>query len=575
MTAPPRPNRSARLARWAMQRAWRPAPWSPWLLGGLVGAVWLVTSVWAVLVADLALRHPPGWPRLIGDLIYGPVTFLFPSTSFVLVETLDWQTQVARFAGLLFAAMNVVWVLRRRVLTWLARALLRRAQGHAVLTGHAGSADALAIASSAQGQVVALIDAGLASDAARAARLGAAGVIGLSGPDRTYALLRQAHGTAAATIAISESGDAESLATAIALRPLLAPLPLPEPRAREVLLSIGSPATQRALRHAPALIHDGKVRFRPFSPEGVVVRAALANADLVKAAATRGQPRVAVCLWGQGPALPWAAEHMLRQNWSIHLHAPHLLLGVPFGHAPNALADDAALAHFAAHLAQVFAASDLPAILPLAEAQAGRHGAITRHIVDLGSDDATLAFALRLAAALRQAEADPAPVQPVLRATLGTQPLFTAADLALLPPIEVGAALTLEQLVARPQDEAAAHLHLAYAQRYGGDGVPASGRWQDLAETYVAANRAAADHRAVKAWDAAQSALTGPQLVEALAMAEHNRWCAERLLDGWITSPPGQRDNQRRMHPDLVPWASLPETARAKDREQVGDLLGS
>lgn len=567
MTATPNPNLAARLARWTMRRAWRSAPRSPWVVWGLTGALWIVTSVWAVLAADLALKVWPGWPRVVGDIVYAPLVFLVPSNGFVLVDRLDLPTQVARFAGVLFAATNVVWALRRRVLAAIARWLLRHASGHAVLVSDGGCGDALAVSSSGQGQVVALIDATVTMDTGRAARLGAAGVVVLSGTDHADALIRQARGHATATIAITFPGDAGSLATATALRPLLAA------RGGDVLVGLDSPATQRGLRHAPALIHDGNVRLRPFSVEGVVVRATLADAGLVETAVLRGQPRVAVALWGDGPALPWAAEHVLRQNWSIHLQAPHLLLGTLRPATPSLLTEDAALTHFAAHLAQVFAADDLPAIVPLDAAQAATRGAITRHIVDMGNDDATLAFALRLAAALRQASADPTPVQPVLRATLGMEALFATADLVFLPPLRAGAALTLDQIVSRPQDEAAARLHLNYALRHGGEGVPASGRWQDLAETYVAANRAAADHRAVKAWDAARSTLARPALIEALARAEHGRWCAERLLDGWIASPSGQRDNHRRMHPDLIPWSSLPEAAREKDREQVTDLL--
>ena len=92
---------------------------------------------------------------------------------------------------------------------------------------------------------------------------------------------------------------------------------------------------------------------------------------------------------------------------------------------------------------------------------------------------------------------------------------------------------------------------------------------------YVAANRALADHIAVKRWDAAHGALQGEPLVEALAQVEHRRWCAERLLAGWAPAmPPQQRDNARRLHPCLVPWAKLDDESREKDREQVREATG-
>ncbi len=42
---------------------------------------------------------------------------------------------------------------------------------------------------------------------------------------------------------------------------------------------------------------------------------------------------------------------------------------------------------------------------------------------------------------------------------------------------------------------------------------------------------------------------------ELLAVAEHDRWCTERLLDGWIYGK--DRDDIKRIHPDIQPFASL------------------
>ena len=42
--------------------------------------------------------------------------------------------------------------------------------------------------------------------------------------------------------------------------------------------------------------------------------------------------------------------------------------------------------------------------------------------------------------------------------------------------------------------------------------------------------------------------------LELLAEAEHDRWSTERLLDGWTH---GARDNDKRLHPDIQPFAAL------------------
>ncbi|MFN8123698.1 MAG: RyR domain-containing protein [Thermoleophilia bacterium] len=52
--------------------------------------------------------------------------------------------------------------------------------------------------------------------------------------------------------------------------------------------------------------------------------------------------------------------------------------------------------------------------------------------------------------------------------------------------------------------------------------------------------------------------------IEVLARLEHGRWCRERRDSGW--RPGAERDDAERVHPSLVPWASLPEEQREVDR---------
>ncbi len=55
--------------------------------------------------------------------------------------------------------------------------------------------------------------------------------------------------------------------------------------------------------------------------------------------------------------------------------------------------------------------------------------------------------------------------------------------------------------------------------------------------------------------------------VEMLAKAEHRRWVEERTAKGWRHGP--IRDNDRKLHPDLVDWEDLSEDSRDKDRSAV------
>jgi hypothetical protein len=53
-------------------------------------------------------------------------------------------------------------------------------------------------------------------------------------------------------------------------------------------------------------------------------------------------------------------------------------------------------------------------------------------------------------------------------------------------------------------------------------------------------------------------------LVERLAENAHDLWAAQRLSEGWSYGP--SRDDARREHPCLVPYADLPDGEKEYDR---------
>ena len=55
--------------------------------------------------------------------------------------------------------------------------------------------------------------------------------------------------------------------------------------------------------------------------------------------------------------------------------------------------------------------------------------------------------------------------------------------------------------------------------------------------------------------------------LERLARMEHERWMRERVDSGWRFGP--VRDNEALIHPDLLPYGELSESAREKDRQAV------
>jgi hypothetical protein len=65
-------------------------------------------------------------------------------------------------------------------------------------------------------------------------------------------------------------------------------------------------------------------------------------------------------------------------------------------------------------------------------------------------------------------------------------------------------------------------------------------------------------------WNAPLAEFTAAE-IEVLAELEHMRWCEEKRRSGFHLGP----RREGKAHPDLVPWASLNEEGRRKDRNAV------
>lgn len=104
--------------------------------------------------------------------------------------------------------------------------------------------------------------------------------------------------------------------------------------------------------------------------------------------------------------------------------------------------------------------------------------------------------------------------------------------------------------------------------------------WDELSEEQKGANRSQADHipfkvRAVglnpKTVTRADWSKLSPDRIETLARLEHARWAAYYWMTGWTYSD--QRNDQKKQHPNLVPYDVLDEPTKDYDRTAVR-LLG-
>lgn len=133
--------------------------------------------------------------------------------------------------------------------------------------------------------------------------------------------------------------------------------------------------------------------------------------------------------------------------------------------------------------------------------------------------------------------------------------------------IDVLARLLHDQYLEGQRQLGATHMTLA--------AVP----WAELAESYRSASRSQADHVVAKlrtlGWHAAVASGAGAPaadgtLLQQMANQEHERWCRERWLSGWIFD--AKRNDAEQRHDRLVPYEQLSEETREFDRTTVTEL---
>jgi len=61
------------------------------------------------------------------------------------------------------------------------------------------------------------------------------------------------------------------------------------------------------------------------------------------------------------------------------------------------------------------------------------------------------------------------------------------------------------------------------------------------------------------------------ELTERLAENAHDVWALQRLGEGWTFGP--ARDDAAKKHPDLIPYADLPEGEKEYDRKTAMETL--
>jgi hypothetical protein len=199
-------------------------------------------------------------------------------------------------------------------------------------------------------------------------------------------------------------------------------------------------------------------------------------------------------------------------------------------------------------------------------------------------------------------------VQSLLRTSdLGEPPIFvrlrekeTLSDLktggrglnALIPFGDLDDVVAAIEFLSNAPDQAARAFSAAYRATLPPDkrddpGNRSARPWDELDETFRQATRDAVAHIPAKMasagidpalWrgksgpphlPAEVRLFTGSEDLEPLAELEHDRWNAQRRMDGWRWAHLPRKDEQRRLHPDLVDYDRLADGVKEYDRAIV------
>lgn len=224
----------------------------------------------------------------------------------------------------------------------------------------------------------------------------------------------------------------------------------------------------------------------------------------------------------------------------------------------------------------------------------GAGGPVTAAYVCRALDTDSLASAAALQSLLRLSDLGQPPIFTRLRdAHTLTQNRGEGRSLeALIPFGDIGAIVAASEFLSPAPDAAARAFSEAYrsmlpeAARNDPD-RRSSRPWDALDETFRQATRDAVAHIPAKLASAGIDptlwrGIAGPAPLphdirlfnndaerEALARLEHERWNAQRRMDGWRWADLPRKDDQRRLHPDLVPYEALPDSSKAYDRVLV------
>jgi len=221
----------------------------------------------------------------------------------------------------------------------------------------------------------------------------------------------------------------------------------------------------------------------------------------------------------------------------------------------------------------------------------GQAGPVTAAYVCLHADSEALSTAGMLQSLLRAVNVAPPPIFVRLRDedTLPRSARAPGGLNALTPFGDLDSIIGASEYLSDNPESAARGVLEAYRAALPAERRldPSAQPWDELDESFRQSNRDAAAHIAAKLASAGVDpalwvGLAGPprlgaesqlfaddEALDRLAELEHDRWCAQRRMEGWRHASAGAKDDSRRLHPDLGSYKDLTEQTKMYDRAIV------
>ncbi len=490
----------------------------------------------------------------------------------------DWRFRVARWTGSIVvfstALLALGTLLQQRVSTTLAR---RTKQAVVIIGGDPLATTAFELAQENRSSALWLGASAFGSVNLR--------TIALPWPpqDRAQAVIDHAGG--AEHVLVAHHDDAEALTIARAAR-------LTAPHAQITVLM----RDVRLAEDAGATLNEAKTRV--LSAGAVAARALTIAHPPFLIAKDRKHERIHALIIGFGQTGQAIARDMIVNCRTTYLGLPRLtvidpqakaLEGVLRVRAPEI--DACAESHFI--VGEISGRAIHPDPAKIAEALATA-GPITAAYVCLATDSDALSAASMLQSLLRSIDIDAPPIFVRVREVNTIAPAGQAdrgLD-ALVPFGDLASILAASEFLSDAPDAAARAFNEAYRasltpEQRADPANRSANAWDELDETYRQANRDAVAHVAAKLASAGINPgrwrwVTGlPKLgpddrvyaddtaLEALAELEHNRWNAQRRMDGWRWTDMARKNEARRLHPSLVTYGELSDDVKEYDRVYV------